>query len=197
MCVRARACMCVWVNLPWFSWHVWFHASLPDFLSPLPVSCRYFIPISTHMCPRALTHTHTQTHTSAWGCELQRVDDVLWSGQRPLLSLWTVCVAACSPVRPTLRWLGGLWGCRPRTWVDSGGCRCAPQRTIPLSKNTAASLLVREVLTVSVSSSNSGTSGQWGLKRQGGGGDCDTTAIEDLRGAGFCMGSGVGYGVRM
>ncbi len=170
---------------------------LPRWL-PFPTSCELslFYP-DKHTYVDTRTHTLIEEHTPAWGCELQRVDDILWSGQQPHLCLMTVCVAARSAVRPTPRWLRGLWGCWPRTWADSGGCRCASKRTIPLLKNTAASLLIGEVLTVSVSSSNSGTSGQWGLKWQGGGGDCDTTAIEDLRGAGFCMGLGVRYGVRM
>lgn len=120
LCRRVHVCVYVCVNLPGFPWHVWFHASLPVF-SPLPVSCRYFIPISTHMC----TYTHIQKHTSAWGCELQRLDDILWSDQQPPLCLMTVCVAACSTVRPTLRWLRCLWGCHPCAWVESGGCRCA------------------------------------------------------------------------
>lgn len=96
--------------------------------------------------------------------------------------------------------LSGGWGASEAAtlvheWtVEDAG---VPAKNNPSFKNTAALLLVRKVLTVSVSSSNSGTSGQWGLKRQGSGGDCDTTAIEDLRGTVFCMGSGVRYRVRM
>lgn len=39
--------------------------------------------------------------------------------------------------------------------------------------------------------------GSGGLRLRGRVGDGDTTAIEDLSGAGFCKGSGVRYGVRM
>lgn len=61
---------------------------------------------------------------------------------------------------------------------------------MPLLKNTEDSLLICEVLTVSVSSSNSGTSGQRALERRGNGGDCDTTAIEHHRGTVFLNGIG-------
>ena len=64
------------------------------------------------------------------------------------------------------------------------------QRTMPLLKNTEDLLLVCEVLTVSVSSSNSSTSGQRALERRGNGGDCGTTAIEDHRGTVFLNGIG-------
>lgn len=184
-------CVCVLVN-PTVS-HGMF-----DFMPPSLPSFSHFLwavvilPQLTPICVCA--HTHTE-----WGRELQKVNDILWSDQGPLLCLMTVCVAPCSTVRLAPNWLGGgggIGGCQPWTWVDSGGCRCA-QKNNPSVKYTAASLLVREVLTVSISSSNSGTSGQWGLKLQGGVGDCDTTVIEDLRRAGFCMGSDVGYGVRM
>lgn len=52
------SCRCVCVSEPHcFPWDVWFHAALPTFLFPLPVSCCHFTPINTHMC----MCTHTQS----------------------------------------------------------------------------------------------------------------------------------------
>lgn len=188
------SCRCVCVSEPHcFPWDVWFHAALPTFLFPLPVSCCHFTPINTHMC--MCTHTHTQS-----GGVNSRKSTTSFDQTRGPSSVWWLFVWHPALLSDSLQsgWGegGGIGGCQPWTWVDSRGCRCA-QKNNPSVKYTAASLLVREVLTVSISSSNSGTSGQWGLKLQGGVGDCDTTVIEDLRRAGFCMGSDVGYGVRM
>lgn len=185
--------VCVHVS-PHFPWHVWFHPSLYDFLSPLPVSCRYFIQISTHMCIH--THTQIQTHTSVWGCELQDSTTSFDQMSSPSSVCWLFVWQPALLSDP----LSGSWGASEAAslvheWtVESAG---VPLKNNPSLKNTAASLLIHDVLTVSVSSSNSGTLGQWGLNRQGGGGDCDTTAIKDLRGTGFCMRSGDRYGVRM
>lgn len=100
-CLISCRCVCVCVSEPHcFPWDVWFHAALPTFLFPLPVSCCHFTPINTHMC--MCTHTHTE-----WGRELQKVNDILWSDQGPLLCLMTVCVAPCSTVRLAPNWLGG------------------------------------------------------------------------------------------
>lgn len=127
-CLISCRCVCVCVSEPHcFPWDVWFHAALPTFLFPLPVSCCHFTPINTHMC--MCTHTHTE-----WGRELQKVNDILWSDQGPLLCLMTVCVAPCSTVRLAPNWLGGGGGLEaaslgPEWTAEDAG---VPKRTIPL-----------------------------------------------------------------
>lgn len=184
-------CVCVLVN-PTVS-HGMF-----DFMPPSLPSFSHFLwavvilPQLTPICVCA--HTHTR-RVGAWTPESQR-HPLIRPGAPPLSDDCLCGTLLYCQTRSKVAGGGGIGGCQPWTWVDSRGCRCA-QKNNPSVKYTAASLLVREVLTVSISSSNSGTSGQWGLKLQGGVGDCDTTVIEDLRRAGFCMGSDVGYGVRM
>lgn len=120
-------CVCVLVN-PTVS-HGMF-----DFMPPSLPSFSHFLwavvilPQLTPICVCA--HTHTE-----WGRELQKVNDILWSDQGPLLCLMTVCVAPCSTVRLAPNWLGGGGGgleaasLGPEWTAEDAG---VPKRTIPL-----------------------------------------------------------------
>lgn len=116
-------CVCVLVN-PTVS-HGMF-----DFMPPSLPSFSHFLwavvilPQLTPICVCA--HTHTE-----WGRELQKVNDILWSDQGPLLCLMTVCVAPCSTVRLAPNWLGGLEAASlgPEWTAEDAG---VPKRTIPL-----------------------------------------------------------------
>lgn len=120
VCVCVCFCCVLGIEPYWFLWDVWCHAALPDFLSRLPVSCSYFIQISTHV--------YIHAHTPVWGCELQRVNDMLWSLLRPQLCLMTVCVAPRSVLQ---RRGGGDRGCSlGNEWTVQ---MCTTERTIPFS----------------------------------------------------------------
>lgn len=121
------SCRCVCVSEPHcFPWDVWFHAALPTFLFPLPVSCCHFTPINTHMC----MCTHTE-RVGAWTPESQR-HPLIRSGAPPL-SDDCLCgtLLYCQTHSKVAGGRGGLEAASlgPEWTAEDAG---VPKRTIPL-----------------------------------------------------------------
>lgn len=127
-CLISCRCVCVCVSEPHcFPWDVWFHAALPTFLFPLPVSCCHFTPINTHMC--MCTHTHTQS-----GGVNSRKSTTSFDQTRGPSSVWWLFVwhpALLSDSLQTGWGEGGLEAASlgPEWTAEDAG---VPKRTIPL-----------------------------------------------------------------